>query len=52
MISATVALAASVLMHVLWNLIARHQPGAAWPLWWALPMHWLSMPCDFYLPRK
>jgi phosphonate utilization associated putative membrane protein len=26
-------------MHVLWNLIARHQPGAAWPLWWALLAH-------------
>lgn len=39
MISAGAALAASVLMHVLWNLIARHQPGAAWPLWWALLAH-------------
>ncbi|MBE0486895.1 EamA family transporter [Marinobacter sp.] len=49
MISATVALAASVLMHVLWNLIARHQPGAAWPLWWALLAHLILLaPWGFY----
>jgi phosphonate utilization associated putative membrane protein len=49
MVGATVALTASVLMHVLWNLIARHQPGAAWPLWWALLAHLvLSAPWGFY----
>ncbi len=49
MISATAALAASVLMHVLWNLIARHQPGAAWPLWWALLAHLVMLaPWGFY----
>ncbi|WP_211227216.1 EamA family transporter [Saccharospirillum impatiens] len=43
------ALTASVLMHVLWNLIARHQPSAAWPLWWALLAHLvLSAPWGFY----
>lgn len=49
MVSATVALTASVLMHVLWNLIARHQPGAAWPLWWALLAHLVLLaPWGFY----
>lgn len=49
MVSATVALTASVLMHVFWNLIARHQPGAAWPLWWALLAHLVLLaPWGFY----
>jgi phosphonate utilization associated putative membrane protein len=34
-----VALTASVLMHVTWNLIARHQPREAEPLWWVLLGH-------------
>lgn len=33
------ALAASVLMHVAWNLMARHQPREAEPLWWVLLAH-------------
>jgi phosphonate utilization associated putative membrane protein len=33
------ALSASVLMHVAWNLIARHQPREAEPLWWVLLAH-------------
>lgn len=49
MISATAALAASVLMHVFWNLVARHQPSAAWPLWWALLAHLVLLaPWGFY----
>lgn len=49
MMGATAALAASVLMHVFWNLIARHQPGAAWPLWWALLAHLVLLaPWGFY----
>jgi phosphonate utilization associated putative membrane protein len=48
-ISAAIALTASVLMHVLWNLIARHQPAAAWPLWWALLAHLILLaPWGFY----
>lgn len=35
------ALAASVTMHVTWNLIARHQPSTAYPLWWVLLAHLL-----------
>lgn len=31
-----VSITLSVLMHVTWNLIARHQPRAAEPLWWLL----------------
>jgi phosphonate utilization associated putative membrane protein len=30
---------ASVLMHVAWNLMARHQPREAEPLWWVLLAH-------------
>ena len=36
-------LAASVLMHVAWNLIARHQPREAEPLWWVLLAHTLLL---------
>jgi hypothetical protein len=34
-----VAIGLSVLMHVTWNLIARHQPHDAEPLWWVLLGH-------------
>lgn len=34
-----VAIGLSVLMHVTWNLIARHQPRDAEPLWWVLLGH-------------
>ena len=33
------AIAASVMMHVTWNLIARHQAREAYPLWWVLLAH-------------
>lgn len=33
------AIGLSVLMHVTWNLIARHQPRDAQPLWWVLLGH-------------
>jgi len=33
------ALVASVVMHVTWNMIARHQPREAEPLWWVLLGH-------------
>lgn len=33
------ALAASVLMHVAWNMLARHQPAKTFALWWALSAH-------------
>ncbi|WP_027456984.1 EamA family transporter [Dechloromonas agitata] len=36
---AILAVAASVAMHVAWNLIARRQPGDAFPLWWVLLTH-------------
>lgn len=36
---AVVAIGLSVLMHVTWNLIARHQPRDAEPLWWVLLGH-------------
>lgn len=36
---ALLAVAASVVMHVAWNLIARHQPRDAYPLWWVLLAH-------------
>lgn len=26
-------------MHVTWNLMARHQPSRAWPIWWVLLAH-------------
>lgn len=39
MIEAPLAVAASVAMHVTWNLMARHQPAAAHPLWWVLLAH-------------
>jgi hypothetical protein len=37
-----VAIALSVLMHVTWNLIARHQPRDAEPLWWVLLGVWAA----------
>ncbi len=36
---AAIAVAASVVMHVAWNLIARHQARDAYPLWWVLLAH-------------
>jgi len=36
---AALALAASVMMHVTWNLIARHQARDAYSLWWVLLAH-------------
>ena len=38
-IEVSLAIAASVLMHVAWNLMARHQPRDAEPLWWVLLAH-------------
>jgi len=35
----SLAIGASVLMHVAWNLMARHQPREAEPLWWVLLAH-------------
>lgn len=43
MSEAGVAVAASVLMHVAWNLMARHQPREAFPLWWILLAHLLIL---------
>lgn len=40
---AEVALTASVLMHVAWNLLARHQPANTFALWWALGAHLLIL---------
>lgn len=40
---AGLALGASVLMHVTWNLIARQQPRNAFALWWALAAHLLLL---------
>jgi len=37
--SASLALALSVAMHVTWNLMARHLPRASNPLWWVLLAH-------------
>lgn len=37
--SAALAVVASVIMHVTWNLIARHQARDAYPLWWVLLAH-------------
>jgi phosphonate utilization associated putative membrane protein len=37
------ALFASVLMHVVWNLLARQQPAKAFALWWALGAHLLFL---------
>lgn len=34
-----VAIGLYVQMHVTWNLIARHQPRDAEPLWWVLLGH-------------
>lgn len=34
-----ITLGASVLMHVTWNLMARHQPRDTEPLWWVLLAH-------------
>ncbi|MHB1123862.1 MAG: EamA family transporter [Ramlibacter sp.] len=36
---AVLAVAASVVMHVTWNLMARHQAREAYPLWWVLSAH-------------
>ncbi|MFU8838442.1 MAG: EamA family transporter [Thiohalomonadaceae bacterium] len=41
--SATLALSLSVVMHVIWNLMARHLPAAAMPLWWVLLAHLLLL---------
>jgi phosphonate utilization associated putative membrane protein len=40
---AELALAASVLMHVTWNMLARHQPANTFALWWALGAHLLIL---------
>lgn len=40
---AMAAVGLSVLMHVSWNLIARHQPKASEPLWWVLLGHLLLL---------
>ena len=37
------ALSASVLMHVAWNMLARHQPANTFALWWALSAHLLIL---------
>ena len=37
--SAALALVTSVIMHVTWNLIARHQARDAYLLWWVLLAH-------------
>lgn len=42
-LGAGVALGASVAMHVSWNLLARHQPKDAYPLWWVLLAHLLLL---------
>ncbi|WP_211232701.1 EamA family transporter [Marinobacterium litorale] len=39
MLDAQLAILLSVAMHVTWNLIARHQPAHAVPLWWVLLAH-------------
>jgi phosphonate utilization associated putative membrane protein len=39
LIDVSVAIGLSVLMHVAWNLMARHQPRDAEPLWWVLLAH-------------
>jgi drug/metabolite transporter (DMT)-like permease len=38
-LNAEFAILLSVAMHVTWNLIARHQPAGAFPLWWVLLTH-------------
>ncbi len=38
---AVLALGASVLMHVAWNLLARHSPPGSRFLWWGLAAHLL-----------
>lgn len=40
---AGLAIGASVLMHVTWNLMARHQPREAEPLWWVVLAHILLL---------
>lgn len=40
---AALALAASVVMHVVWNMLARHQPANTFALWWALAAHLLIL---------
>lgn len=40
---ALTAVGLSVLMHVSWNLIARHQPKTSEPLWWVLLGHGLML---------
>lgn len=45
----SLAIIASVLMHVSWNLMARHQPREAEPLWWVLLAHIVLLgPWGFY----
>lgn len=39
MSEAELALTASVLMHVTWNMLARQQPANTFALWWALGAH-------------
>ncbi|MEE2002113.1 EamA family transporter [Alkalimonas sp. MEB108] len=38
-LSAVTAIALSVLMHVIWNTMARQLPSEAWPIWWVLLGH-------------
>jgi phosphonate utilization associated putative membrane protein len=40
---AELALLVSVLMHVAWNMLARHQPPDTFVLWWALAAHLLIL---------
>ncbi|WP_404367440.1 EamA family transporter [Marinobacter sp.] len=40
---AEIALTASVLMHVVWNMLARHQAANTFALWWALAAHLLIL---------
>jgi phosphonate utilization associated putative membrane protein len=42
-LGAGAAIAASVTMHVAWNLLARHQPRESYPLWWVLLGHLLLL---------
>lgn len=43
MSEASLAIAGSVAMHVIWNLIARHQPRRTYALWWVLLAHLLVL---------
>jgi len=42
-LNANIAIGLSVVMHVTWNLMARHQPASAWPIWWVLLTHLLTL---------